>query len=366
MHRIPEKTMALRKWKHLVWLLVFLFIVSCAPGLATPTPIPPLDPSAIHLYIAQTADAAAIQTMAALPTVTSTVPFTTTPRNTFTPEPTFTPVPTFFFPTPTPLVRLKFYRLKHDNQLAMYNYKSRTFDENSDGIRRQTPEIVTLFLEPKSTSGTGRTTVNGRWETFIDALNDNNRGKLNYLKSKTSALFNTAGFPQMESLTMGGNVVTLDEVRGEWGRVNTLDFGSPPNASEVNYFTRPDLVHKFVVVGWRRSSKTTIIVKPPKGDLYYPLVSRRTVWVPMERLEAFPALPMEVTVNEDLYIQTSPGPKVEQTRFPLSAGDSVQLIDYHLSGSNVWGRLRRGGYIPLLLYPRYLTSWQMETLPPPP
>ena len=366
MDRITGKTIASPKKKLLLSFLAFLFIVSCAPGFATPTPIPPLDPNAINLIIAQTADAAAVQTMAAMPTVTPPATFTITPRNTFTPEPTFTPVPTFFFPTPTPLVRLKFYRLKHDDQLAMYNYKSRSFDGNSDGMRDQTPEIVTLFLEPKSTSGTGRTTVDGGWETFINALNSNDRGKLNYLKSDISALFNTAGFPQMESLTMGGNVVTLDEVRGEWGRVSTLDFGSPPNAEEVNYFTRPDLVHKFVVVGWRRSSKTTIIVKPPKGDIYYPLVSRRSVWVPMERLEAFPGLPMEVTVNEDIYIQTTPGPKLEQTRFKLSAGDSVRLIDYHPTGSNVWGRVQSGGWIPLLLYPKYFTSWQMETSPPPP
>lgn len=366
MYCIPEIPVATRRSKRIIWLLAFVLTVSCTPSFATPTPIPPLDSNAINQFIAQTADAAAVQTMAALPTATATAPFTATPRNTFTPEPTFTPVPTLFFPTPTPLVRLKFYRLKHDDQLAMYNYKSRTFDGNSDGMRNQAPEIVTLFLDPKFTSGTGRTTVDGGWETFINALNNNDRGKLNYLKSDISALFNTAGFPQMESLTMGGNVVTLDEVRGEWGRVSTLDFGSPPNASDVNYFTRPDVVHKFVVVGWRRSSKSTIIVKPPKGDIYYPLVSRRTVWVPMERVEAFPALPMEVTVNEDIYIQPTPGQKLEETRFKLSAGDSVRLIDYHLTGSNVWGRVQSGGWIPLLLYPKHFTSWKMETLPPPP
>lgn len=358
--------MASQKKKNLIWILVFLLLISCTPTFATPTPIPPLDPNAINMIIAQTADAAAVQTIAAMPTVTPTATFTATPRNTFTPEPTFTPIQTFVLPTPTPLLRLKYYRLKHDNQLAMYNYKSRTFDGNSEGMRNQTPEIVTLFLEPKSTSGTGRTTVDGGWEIFIDALNGNDGAKLNYLKSDISALFNTAGFPQMESLTMGGNVITLEEVRGDWGRVSTLDFGSPPNASEVNYSTRPDMVHKFVVVGWRRSSKTTIIVNPPKGDIYYPLVSRRSVWVPMERLEAFPALPMEITVNEELYIQSTPGPTIEQTRFRLSAGDSVRLIDYQPTGSNVWGRVQGGGWIPLLLYPKYFTSWQMGTLPPPP
>jgi hypothetical protein len=334
--------------------------------LPTPTPIPPLDANTIDLIIAQTAEAASLQTMAAMPPVTATATVTLTPRSTLTPEATFTPIPTFFYPTPTPVLRLQYFRLKHDSQLAMFEYKSRTVDENSEGMRDQAPEIVTLFLQPKTTSGTGRTTVDGGWEVFIDALNNNDRKKLNYLKSSISALFNTAGFPQMESLTMGGNIVILDQIQGGWGRVHTLDYGSPPNAETVNYHTRPDLVHKFVVVGWKRSTKSTIIVKPPKGDVYYPLVSRRPVWVQMERLEAFPPLPMEITLNTDLYIQPTPGPKVEETQNQLSAGDTVKVLEYYPTASNVWGRVRRDGWIPLFLYPQYTTSWQMETMPPPP
>jgi hypothetical protein len=86
----------------------------------------------------------------------------------------------------------------------------------------------------------------------------------------------------------------------------------------------------------------------------------------MERLEAFPPLPMEVTVNTDLYIQPTPGPKVEETKQQLSAGDTVKVLEYYPTGSNVWGRVRRDGWIPLFLYPQYTTSWQMETMPPPP
>lgn len=350
----------------LLWFIALTLILGCAPGLATPAPIPTLDSNAVNILIAQTANAASEQTMVAMPTFTTTATVTSTPRNTFTPEPTFTPVPAIIIPSSTPVIRLQYYRLKHDEQLAIYNYKSRTNDDTLDGIRAQTPEIVPLFLLPKLTSGSGRTPVDGPWETYIDTLNNNDRAKLNYLKSDITALFNHAGFPQMESLTMGGNIITLDEIQGEWGRVHTLDYGSPPNAEDVNYFTSPDLVHKFVVVGWRRSTKTTILVNPPKGDIYYPLVSRRSVWVQMSMVEPFPILPMDVTANTDLYIQPTPGPTVEQTRFKLSAGQSATVIEYYLTGSNVWGRVQNGGWIPLLLYPRYLTSWTMETIPPPP
>jgi hypothetical protein len=75
---------------------------------------------------------------------------------------------------------------------------------------------------------------------------------------------------------------------------------------------------------------------------------------------------MDVTINTDIYIQSTPGPTMKQTDRELSEGDTVQVIEYQPTGSNVWGRLQRGGWIPLLLYPRYFTSWRMETLPPPP
>jgi hypothetical protein len=263
------------------------------------------------------------------------------------------------------VVRFQYYRVKHDHQLAMYNYKSRTEDGNSEGMLRQTAEVVPLLVLPKERSGTDRTRLSGGWGVFIDALNNNDENKLRYLKSKGTALFNTAGFPQLESLTMGGNIVRLEQIQDGWGRVRTMDYSMPPNAAEVNYFTNPDLVHKFVVVGWRRSTKSTILVKPPKGDLYWPLVTRRPVWIQMERLEAFPTLPLEVIANVDLYVQTTPGPQREKTGRQLIAGQSAKVIAYQPAGPNVWGKLPNGRWIPLLYGGQYLTSWKMETVPPP-
>lgn len=348
-----------------IWFIALTLIMGCVPSFAAPTPVPPLDSNAINLFIAQTADAASAQTQAAMPPSTSTLTLTVTPRSTFTPESTFTPVPTFLFPTSTPVIRLQYYRVKHDHQLAMYNYKSRTNDDNSDGLRNQTPEVVPLFLLPKETSGSGRTSLTGGWATLIDALNNNDEKKLRYLKSSGTALFNTSGFPQLESLTMGGNIVRLDQIQGGWGRVHTMDYNNPPNAATVNYFTNPDLIHKFVVVGWRRSTKSTILVKPPRGDLYWPFVSRRPVWIQMERLEAFPSLPMEVTATTDLYLQTTPGPTIDKTGRQLTVGESVTVVAYQPLGPNVWGRLQNGRWIPLLYGGQYLTSWKMETVPPP-
>ncbi len=357
--------MASPRTKLLICFTTLSLLIGCIPSFTTPTPIPPLDADAIGTFMVQTADAASTQTAAALPPLTATPTLTLTPRSTFTPELTFTPVQPYLFPTTTPVMRLGYYRLKHDNQLALYGFKSRTVDENSEGMRNQTPEIVPLYLLPKLTSGTGRTDLSGAWEVYIDALNDKDQSKLKYLKSPQTALFNTAGFPQMESLTMGGNIITLDEVQGEWGRVHTLDYSSPPNTLEINYVTRPDLVHKFVIVGWKRSTKSTTLSNPPKGSIYYPFVSRRPVWVQMDRLEPFPILPMEVTANKDVYIQTTPGPAIEETKFKVSEGESTTVVVFYPSGSDVWGRLPNGGWIPLLFRGKYFTTWSMATVPPP-
>lgn len=351
--------------KLLLCFTILSLLIGCVPSFGTPTPIPPLDPNAIGTFMVQTADAASTQTVAALPPSTSTATITPTPRNTFTPEPSFTPVQPYLFPSPTSSQRIQYYRVKHDDQLAIYHYKSRTYDENSDGIRKQTPEVVPLFLAPKLTSGTGRTELSGSWEVYLDALNDNNEGKIRYVKGTRAGLFNTSGFPDLESLTMGGNLITLDAIQGDWGQVNTMSYGSPPSAAEVNYVTRPDLIHKFVVVGWKRNTRTTILTRPPKGDVYWPLVAKRTLWIEMSRLEAFPILPMEVTTNKDVYIQNKPGPTVEQTKSQLLKGKSATIIEYYPSGSDVWGRLSTGNWIPLLYRQQFFTTWTMATKPPP-
>ncbi len=272
----------------------------------------------------------------------------------------------------TPQEAVQYYRVKHDNQLELYNYKSRTADENWSGVGYQTPEVVPLFVQPKPSSGTHRTKLNEEWEAFIDALNGFDEGKLRYLKANNTALFNNAGFPQLESLTMGGNVIIVEEIQGEWGRVKTLDPGQSLNAEEVNYISRPDLIHKFVVVGWNKNSGETYWTDPPRGDIYWPLVSSRPVWIPLDRLEKFPDLPITVTANTTLYIQDHPDMFNNPTSSQIKSGESVQIVEYYPSASNVWGRLKHGGWIVLLWYtdrdkgPQYPTSWKMETLPPPP
>jgi hypothetical protein len=88
-------------------------------------------------------------------------------------------------------------------------------------------------------------------------------------------------------------------------------------------------------------------------------------------LEKFPELPVKITLNSTLEIHTSPNIEKDTILSKLSAGQTATVIEYYPSGSNVWGRLKSGGWITLLWYPamnelQYPTSWTMETLPPPP
>jgi len=347
--------------KILSWLIVLALVMACAPAMATP--VPPLDPNAINTVIVLTANAAATQTVAAIP---PTATFTITPRNTFTPEPTFTPIPIITFPTSTPIQRLQYFRVKHDTQLEIYDYRSRTAADNWGGAGLQTPEVVSMFVDPKPSGGSNRTKVDGTWEVFIDSLNGGNKQKLRYLKANNTALFNGAGFPQMESLTMGGNLVTIVALQGAWGRVNTIDYINPGVLKDMTYKNRPDLIHKFVIVGWNKNKRITYWTNPPQGAIYWPLVSSVPVWIPLDRLEPFPKLPMMVTANATQEIRKEPDVKGEPTGEKFSEGDTKRIVEYYPSGSNVWARIAGGDWIALYQFPNYLTSWKMETAPPPP
>jgi hypothetical protein len=348
------------------WCAALVVILACAPGAVAP--ISTLDANAVSTYVAQTANVAGTQTANAMPIY----PATSTLAPTFTAEATNTALPVIHFPTPDIIQKTQYFRVMHDNQLALYNYRSRTADPNwpNDKWGLQTPEVVPLFMDLKITSGTNRTPLTGVWEQFINALNFNNKKKLNYVKADNTALFNNAGFPQMESLTMGGNIVTLDEVRNGWGRVHTLNYYEPGKLEEITYLTAPNLVHKFVVVGWNRDKKVTYFTNPPPpyGDLYFPLVSDSPVWIQMSRLESFPILPLTVTATRTQDIREKPALDSPLTSFDFDDGESARVVEYFPSGSYVWGRLASGGWIGLLIYEKgalvYPTDWKMNTMPP--
>lgn len=355
--------------RSLLGLLIVALAAGCVPTLATP--VPPLDMNAVSTAIAQTANAASAQTAQAI-ALQATATSTTTPYPTFTPEATYTPVDVIIFPTVTPAQDVQYYRFKHDNQLAYYNFRSRTAD-NAWPIEKwglQTPEMVELWVNPAFGSGTHRTKLDSFWGNYLELLNGFNPRKLHYVKANDTALFDGAGFPQLESVSMGGNIITLDEIKNGWGRVHTFDFNNPGSLDDVNYLTRPDLVHKFILVGWDKKTRTTYFADPPPpyGDMYWPLVSTRAVWVSMDFLEPFPILPMTVKGVVEQEIKLKPEVDADSTGETLGVGESIRIMEYYPSGSDVWARVAGGGWIALLLHPKavitYMTDWRMQTRPP--
>jgi hypothetical protein len=125
-----------------LWFITFTLIMACVPSVVTP--VPTLDPNAINTIIVQTANVAATRT-ASVPTYTATA----TLQNTSTPQPTFTLVQPIIFPSSTGIPRLQYYRVKHDSQLADYDYKSRTAASSWPveiwGL--QTPEVFPMSVK---------------------------------------------------------------------------------------------------------------------------------------------------------------------------------------------------------------------------
>jgi hypothetical protein len=78
---------------------------------------------------------------------------------------------------------------------------------------------------------------------------------------------------------------------------------------------------------------------------------------------------MLVTGIVEQEIKKEPKLDAESTGDVLSQGESVTVVQYHPSGSSVWGRLQGGRWIALFRYtkdgPTYFTTWHMETVPPP-
>lgn len=96
--------MASLRTKYLLWFTVLVLIMACGVPTFATQPMPTTDPNLIGTIIAQTANAAATQTVAAVPTQTSTITFTPRPRDTNTPSPTATATVLFLFFTPSPVV----------------------------------------------------------------------------------------------------------------------------------------------------------------------------------------------------------------------------------------------------------------------
>jgi hypothetical protein len=171
---------------------------------------------------------------------------------------------------------------------------------------------------------------------------------------------------------MGGNVVIVRETSGDYGRLLAFEGGQPaPDPRRFNYAEAPQYVQKFTCIAAGNK-----LLNPAKGvDCYYPLIAAGDLWVPLRRIEWFPDIPGKIQVLGSSFLRSSPKKSYFNVTGGLFGTQLVTLRGYAVRSSHVWGYVTtdrgRSGFLALLWYPNaaalhYLTSWRMETVPPPP
>jgi hypothetical protein len=170
-------------------------------------------------------------------------------------------------------------------------------------------------------------------------------------------------------LSFGGNVVVIDEIPGNYGKIRAFDYQETPpyQPDDMNYNLYPQYVNKFTVI-----TPKGVIQNPGSGlDVYFPLIQRTELWVDLDCVEFFPEVPTTVTVQ----LWARPWLNVRQYADvtskivgKLRPNKSVAIHEYVPRGSSVWGHTDEG-WIALLWYPvpgyfKEFTNWHMKTSPP--
>lgn len=247
----------------------------------------------------------------------------------------------------------------------------------------QTPE--TERLEGTTT----QTVLNSAWQKYAIDLNrldystpygshKGNNKAVKLLTNGSGGICN-GGWPKLMNIAMGGEVLDGSIIFDNGIQnltVTHLDYyEGPPSIQDVNYFTHPELIFKWVNVGWEKKTRRTYWVNPsaPIGgayDTYWPNVSDHTLTIPLSKLESFPRIPQGgyyIRVKVPLHLRTLPyGPITGDLLFP---GIGLLITAYKAHGSDVWGQTSGGAWVPLEGSdagggPVYFTDWRMITPPP--
>lgn len=268
----------------------------------------------------------------------------------------------------------RYARLMHDPQWMPWPSRMGDPDWSSRFHYDWYPETVQLWARPKG--GDGRLPYSREWLEYLRAIQPDDEAAV-WIARVAAGLFNKGNDfipildldqlnkePIAESISSGGNVIRILEVKNNSGRIEMLYFGdAPPSSTEVNYEITPWLVTKF----------TSISIEGEVGnaggiDVYFPNLAKQPkgYWVDMQRVEWFPALPFCAEAREALPVQNSPGDGGLR-KGVLVRGQDVVISEYFLQGSNVWGQIDKG-WIRLAYQkdgqPIYPTNWEMETRPP--
>lgn len=153
---------------------------------------------------------------------------------------------------------------------------------------RQPPAVVRAFANTNKAHGNHVTPMNKYgWEEYLRKLNGSRFENAIHTRL---AMFNDA-WPNMSSLFFAGNLLRAVPVIGKlgWMRVITLDYYAGPPEDMPTFDVNPIFVMEFTMKGRFTQKLTTRNF----GRLYYPVVSRYPVYMPLSYLEPW-SLDMEV------------------------------------------------------------------------
>lgn len=259
-------------------------------------------------------------------------------------------------------------RCKSDLDTAWWNYSSRSSRVNwhkrdRKGTWGNPPATVSLSKHPAGHTK-DRFRMPKKWLSFAADLNGGKKSRSFKALMRKSAGWNNVGSrtnPKIESLAWWGSVLEIVEFQGKYARIKTLHFKSkPPNPKAFNYQSHPELFHQFTAIS--KSGKMYLLAKGYRA--FSIALSRGPLWVPMDRIELFPELPMKVVIQvRKLNVRENPTLRSKRLS-QFSRKEETTIREYAVRGRDVWGKTEKGWIaISLGKRPKHFTSWSMKTRP---
>ncbi len=363
------------------YFIVSLIFLSACSIFDEPAVIPTAIPGAIHILAAQTAAAASTQTAAAFPP-TLTPSFTPFPSQTPSITPTATPTFVFLLPTPSDAPNCPF--------SAPYYVRVRPFAVGSNNWNIYIPDYpkdspsgfpATLFLQhilsaSAWTMDTEYINLTGDW---ISAMADLNGPGWNYLHNSSNGTFFNG--TKLGVDTFPGNVllVTSRKYRhGEcWDSISSFPYSQQYSQAALDLPHLPPY-QLGLQTGMNYSTPSLVYPAPNNnGNIFIPIISQHgDLWLDDSEVEAFPSLPMDITVTANALKMTSSDDTKSTVIETVFNGTHLNLTDYSPTQRNTFGQVTdpttgKTGYVSLYNWTAwmtgsYTTTWTMQTLPVPP
>jgi hypothetical protein len=146
-----------------------------------------------------------------------------------------------------------FWKVRGDEELAEYSYKSRTASPSWIGVGAWTPSTFRFDKTAKQTGSDYRVNITPL-DGAIRKLNDYITSKINYLYSPETGMFNGTGFPKQQYVVMSGNLLEQLAIEGNFLKFKTLKPSS--DTTGMTAITHPQYCHTWDLVGWIKNLST--------------------------------------------------------------------------------------------------------------